>query len=151
MLNLDQYQFKTNNSQLDYEFDSLGPNGVIKKVVKFTPRNANGVTYFNLGFGDLDEMQDNINDKSISNNHDTRKVLATVAAAVVQFTSAYPDMMVYAQGSTPSRTRLYQIGIALNLNQIEPNFEVYGFRLDGSLEFFRKNVNYQAFIVKRKV
>lgn len=33
--------------------------------------------------------------------------------------------MVYAKGSTPARTRLYQIGIISNWDQIEPLLEVY--------------------------
>ncbi len=33
--------------------------------------------------------------------------------------------MVYAKGSTPARTRLYQIDIISNWDQIEPLLEVY--------------------------
>lgn len=57
--------------------------------------------------------------------------------------------MVYAKGSTLSRTRLYQMGIAANWEQIEPALEIYGFA-KGKWEKFTKNVNYEAFIVLRK-
>lgn len=34
--------------QLDYEFESEGPKGKIKKLVSYVPQNARGVTYFNF-------------------------------------------------------------------------------------------------------
>ena len=73
-------------------------------------RNANGITYFNLGFGDQDESTGKINDLTISNNSDTDRILATVAATILEFTAHFPDAIVYVKGSTPARTRLYQMG-----------------------------------------
>jgi hypothetical protein len=52
-MNLERYTFLTNESFVDFEFESYGPQGKIKKVVRYSPQNANGITYFNLGFGDL--------------------------------------------------------------------------------------------------
>lgn len=49
---------------------------------------------------------------TISNNHDTKKVLSTVARAVLDFLEQNPQAIVMARGSTPSRTRLYQMGTA---------------------------------------
>ena len=57
--------------------------------------------------------------------------------------------MVYAKGSTPARTRLYQMGINSNWSEIEPLMLVLGF-VDGKWEIFKKNVNYEAFLVQRK-
>lgn len=93
-MNQPQYQFHTNESYLDFEFESNGPNGRIKKVVRYSPRNVEGITYFNLGFGDWDEEEKRIDDSSISNNQDTQKVLATVAATVIEFTAVYPDIFL---------------------------------------------------------
>ncbi len=45
------------------------------------------------------------------NNPDKEKILATVAATVVEFTNHFPYVMVYAKGSNAARTRLYQNGI----------------------------------------
>jgi uncharacterized protein DUF6934 len=53
-MNLEYYQFSTNESFLNFEFNSEGPKGTVRKIVRFSPENANGITYFNLGFGDLD-------------------------------------------------------------------------------------------------
>jgi len=148
-MNLEKYPIKTNAGYLDFEFDSEGPNGIIKKVVRFSPQNSNGVTYFNLGFGDLDPRTGEINDLSKSNNNDRDKILATVAATVLVFTEHFPDVMVYAQGSTQARTRLYQMGIASNWEEINNLLYVYGF-IKGEWTEFRSDTNYDAFLVMRK-
>ena len=148
-MNLHGYKYKTNEGFLDYEFFSEGPNGKIKKVVRFTPRNAGGVTYFNLGFGDWNEAKKRIDDRAISNNRDRDKILATIAETVLEFSQHFPDVWIYAQGSTPSRTRLYQIGITTHWSKIEPLLYVFGYP-DGQWQPFRKSINYEAFIVSRK-
>nr|WP_221409669.1 hypothetical protein [Pseudochryseolinea flava] len=108
------------------------------------------MTYFNLGFGDWNEAEARIDDVSTTNNQDTQKVLATVAATVLDFTAAYPDMLVYAEGSTPARTRLYQMGISANLAQIEPILEIYAFKKGVGWEAFQIGTNYEAFMARRK-
>ena len=148
-MNLDRYDFVTNNSFLDFEFESEGPNGKIRKVVRYSPTNANGITYFNLGFGDLDIQTGRINDLTTSNNQDTNKILATVAATVLIFTEHFPDVLVYATGSTSARTRLYQIGISVNWIEIDRQLHVYGFS-KGKWKSFQKGVNYEAFLALRK-
>jgi hypothetical protein len=57
--------------------------------------------------------------------------------------------MVYATGSTKSRTRLYRMGISKYLEEIKADFEVYG-ELENGWEEFRKDVEYEAFLVKLK-
>ena len=148
-MNLERYEYFTNETFLDFEFSSEGPKGKIKKVVRYSVQNANGITYFNLGFGDLNKETGKIDDLAISDNNDRDKILATVAATVLEFTDHFPGAMVYAKGSTLSRTRLYQIGIVANWEQIEPLLEIYGF-VKGKWGKFAKNVNYEAFLVLRK-
>jgi hypothetical protein len=149
-VNNERYSFQTNESYFDFEFESHGPNGQIKKVISYTLRNANGVTYFNLGFGDWNELQKRVDDISTSDNKDTQKILATVAATVVEITAVYPDLPVYAKGSTPARTRLYQMGISANFTEIELFLDILALRKDGEWETFQKGVNYEAFIARRK-
>lgn len=146
----DRYSYSTNEDLLNYEFESIGPKGAIKKVIRFTARNANGVTYFNLGFGDLNPATGKIDDLVITDNKDRDKILATIASAVLDFTSLFPDIMVYAMGSTPSRTRLYQMGIAAHFDEIQSLLHVYGFTNHEWLPF-EKNINYDAFLVMRKL
>ncbi|MES2701583.1 MAG: hypothetical protein V4649_03040 [Bacteroidota bacterium] len=145
----EKYDCLANRNFLNYEFESYGPKGSIKKVVRFSPQNADGITYFNLGFGDLNTATGEIDDLSISDNKDKDIVLSTIASIVIDFTSVFPDIMVYAKGSTSSRNRLYQMGIAANLEEITALVEVFGFK-DNTWKPFEKNINYEAFIVLRK-
>ncbi len=148
-MNSEQYPYTTNPGFLDFEFTSEGPNGKIRKVVRYISRNANGIIYFNLAFGDLEEGTGRINDLARSGNKDTNKILFTVGATVLEFTERFPDAIIYAMGSTPARTRLYQMGIIANWDQIAGLLEVYGFT-NGNWEEFAKNVNYHALLVFRK-
>lgn len=115
-------------------------------MVRFSPQNADGTTYFNLGFGDFDPSTGAISDLSKSNNGDREKILATIAKIVLVFTDHFPDVMVYAQGSTEARTRLYQMGISNNLTEISEKLEIYGYSLH-EWHKFEKHVNYEAFMV----
>jgi hypothetical protein len=148
-MNLDRYEFSVGRNFLDFEFCSEGPKGKIIKVIRFTPQNANGITYFSLGFGDVNEEANRIDDQSISKNQDRTKILATVAYAVLEFTSYFTDVMIHAKGSTPARTRLYQMGISANLDEVQSVLHVYGF-INGEWQPFKKNINYEAFLVKHK-
>jgi len=148
-MNLERYKYSTNESFLDFEFHSEGPKGKVKKIVRFSPQNANGITYFNLGFGDWNEEKKQVDDKIVTNNQDREKILATVASTVLEFTRHFPDVMVYAKGSNPARTRLYQMGLVANWDEIDPLLYVYGFFKNKWLPF-EKNINYEAFLVLRK-
>ena len=135
------------NSEI-YEFSSIGRNGKIAKIIQYSPIDADR-HFFNLGFGDKDLLTGKIDDLSVSNNGDTQKILATVAATVVHFTGCYPAVWVFAAGSTPARTRLYRIGITKYLKEINHQFEIEGLTNEG-WQSFEVGVNYNAFLVKRK-
>jgi hypothetical protein len=146
-MNLHKYIYYTNQSFTDYEFDSIGSKGKIRKVARFTKIDEN---LFNFGFGDLDEETGDISDTAVSNNGDAKKVLATVAAIVCEFTDKYPNSTIFIKGSTPARTRWYQMNIAAYLEEISALFEIKGVR-NKEWEIFKKNSNYDAFIGIRKV
>lgn len=103
---------------------------------------------YNLGFGDV-EMTGEVNDMVVTDNNDRKKVLATVALAVGKFFEQYPTCYVYAVGSNKARTRLYRMGISNSLGIIVNDFEVFGF-VEKRWEVFRKDTNYEAFLIKRK-
>ena len=65
------------------------------------------------------------------------------------FTDKYPSALIYATGSTKARTRLYRIGITKYLSIIIKDFDIYGMR-DLEWEKFEKEVEYEAFLAKRK-
>jgi hypothetical protein len=142
------YPFVKGPENYYYEFFSEGPNGTIKKVVEYF-RWEIDTDVFNLAFGDWDEDNGRIDDLSMSNNAERDKVLATVAATVIDFMEDYPGAIILAKGSTPSRTRLYQMGIAKVLNEINQSFEIKGF-INNSWRLFQKGINYSAFLLKTK-
>ena len=145
-MNLEKYSVVTDDEHLTYEFLSQGTKGTIKKVLFYQEIEDN---VYNLAFGDWDETIQKINDKARSNNDDRGKVLATVASTVIDFIKYHPAASVLAQGSTPGRTRLYQIGIGANWHAISKLFDVYG-NFKGTWEAFEENKNYQAFLLKAK-
>ena len=148
-MHLDYYQYLAKNDYYDYEFVSEGPKGKIRKAVRFTKVREGSPAFYNLGFGDIIERSDTIDDETRTNNGDRDKVLATVALTVLDFTNIHGNHYIFAEGSSPSRTRLYQIGISRLWNEINDDFDVFGFA-DNRWQAFQHNVNYEAFMIKRK-
>jgi len=146
-MNLPKYPLSSSDNMMTFEFISEGPKGLIHKLVKFQPTNLKEV--YNIAFGDKDLSSGTIDDTVISNNGDSEKVLASVVSTIYAFTDKFPDTWIYAIGSTKSRTRLYRMGITRFLSEAEENFEVLGERND-EWEVFRKDVEYESFLVRRK-
>jgi hypothetical protein len=144
----DRYEVLIDDTVSLFEFISEGKRGEIKKVVRYSETNLKGM--YNLGFGDYDEGTGLINDKIVTDNGDSEKVLATVAATVWAFIESYPKAYIILIGSTPARTRLYRMGIAKYLDKISEDFEVQGLQ-NSSWKKFVPNGNYTAFLIKRKI
>ena len=147
-MDLERYPSFTSNDYQDYEFYSEGPKGKVKKIIRYEKVNEKPIIY-NLAFGDEDEETGRINDTAVTNNQDRDMVLATVASTIIDFTNHYGNHLILAEGSTPARTRLYQMGISSIWEEISTDFEVYGLR-EGDWHEFKRGVNYDAFLVKRK-
>ena len=145
-MRLEKYSVVTDSYHVVYEFLSEGPNGTIKKVVFYQQIGDN---LFNLAFGDWDEDEQKINDRIKSNNNDRDKVLATVASTAVDFVKYHPAAAILVQGSTASRTRLYQMEILANREEIDQLFYLEGF-YRGIWEPFRSGTNYDRFVLKAK-
>ena len=146
MFNLDRYDFSVNPTFFDYEFDSVGPKGIIRKVARFSLIQT---SLYNFGFGDLDPLTGEIADTVVSNNNDGDKVLGTVAQIIYYFTGVYQGSAVFIQGTSTARTRRYQMGIAKHWEVIGSVFEIVGLT-NGKWEVFRHGVNYEACIGRRK-
>jgi len=133
-----------------YFFVSTGKQR-IAKAVDFIPLGIRNTA--NLTFGDL-RPDGSIDDKNVSNNGDIGKVLATLIGIIREFTELEPDSMIYIEGSTVERTKLYTrilttyypifskefsiVGVINRENQKEPVlFEV------------KSDVEYFAFLIKR--
>jgi hypothetical protein len=146
-MNYPRYDYSAENELSIFEFDSIGKER-ITKIVQYTEMSVKG--YFNLGFGDLDVQTREINDEIITNNGDGQKVLATVVSTMYAFTGKTPDAYIYATGSSASRTRLYRMGIANNLEELKKDFYVFGLRYDEEFEPFIVGEDYLGFLVTRK-
>ncbi len=77
----------------------------------------------NLAFGDKNHLTGEIDDRIVTDNGDSEKVLATVVAAVYSFCDHFPDVWIYATGSTAARTRLYKMGINKYFDVVQADFE----------------------------
>ena len=141
-----RYPVVTSDNPYVYTFISEGPKGKIAKGVIYTQLGEN---VYNLGFGDLNEDFSDLSDSSRSNNGDRDKVLTTVAFTALDFTGNFPEAAIFIEGSTPARTRLYQMGIAANLVEVNEHFIIRGFA-DQLWEVFQVGRNYEAFLVSRK-
>jgi len=144
-MNRERYIFSSSWNYTDYFFDSIGPKGRIRKVVRYSSYVVNDETLYNLGFGDLNKETGEIDDLVISDNEDRDKVLATVAGTVLEFMKYYPESIITAFGSTLSRTRLYQIAIQANFEDISQYMIIRGYK-NGEWHDFKQNVNYEGFL-----
>jgi hypothetical protein len=145
-MHLKRYEFEVKDNR--YTFFSQGPKGEIKKAVFYSKVRETQPLY-NLSFGDWNEKLDWIDDRVVTNNGDRQKILATVATTVLHFTTENSEACVLAIGSTPSRTRLYQMNIASYLTIIRPLFVVEGL-IRNNWEAFQTGYNYSAFLLKPK-
>ena len=73
----------------------------------------------------------------------------TIAQTVVAFVEDHPKAVIMAKGSTPSRTRLYQMGKAQFWDEIGKMFEVKGL-IDNEWQSFEKGKNTNSLCAKRK-
>lgn len=147
-MNEESYTLKKTQEVYQYEFFSDGPNGVIRKIIQFQAIDGFDHLY-NLAFGDWNEANGTIDDTITSNNGDRKKVLVTVARAVFEFMKRHPEATIFAQGSTSSRTRLYQMGISAFWNEINAYFNIDGY-IDHKWEKFIIKRNYEAFLLSAK-
>src|ERR1035437_6306545 len=124
-MNIERYNIKASTSLMEFEFISDGKKGEIIKVVQYSPTGIPNI--YNLGFGDKDLGTGEISDSVISDNGDSQKVLGTVSGTVLKFMEHHPHSQIIAVGTSKSRTRLYQIGISNNIEEITKTFDIYGF------------------------
>ncbi len=143
----ERYELDISSDMMAFEFTSVRPKGKIPKLVIYSKTGIKGL--YNLGFGDKDINTGKIDDLVITDNKDSVKVLATVASTIYAFMTKYPNAAVAATGSTKARTRLYQMGISNNLEEICKDFNVFG-RIDRFWYPFEKNITFNAFLVISK-
>ncbi len=131
---------------LTFSFLSEGPKGRIEKLVKYDQMDEET---FNLGFGDRIGGTMNFDDKVVTDNGDTRRVLATVVATLEEFFKTYPSMYVYMEGSDEKRTRTYCWIVKNNRRQFENQFNFWG-GFGNEYEPFESDRNYQFILISKK-
>jgi len=133
-----------------YTFFSLGKTR-IEKVVDFVPYGIRNV--INLGFGDV-SPDGTIDDEVSSNNGDIVKVMATIIEILKDYTTQHPDALIFFEGSTKERNRLYHRILKSYYAQFKLEFDLYG--IVAQEESYKpvpfdpiNNAEYFAFLIKR--
>ncbi|WP_409013372.1 DUF6934 family protein [Dyadobacter sp. CY343] len=139
------YPFEASLDYLSFDFVSCSESRKIRKRVEFVPI---GAELYNLAFGDVNTYND-IDDQVITNNRDMEKVLSTVIHIIYVFLSVFPSRVLYFEGSTQSRTRLYQIVLKRERTNWGDMFEVYGMA-EGRIRIFDNCINFESFLIKRR-
>ncbi|MBO9614176.1 MAG: hypothetical protein J7619_15830 [Dyadobacter sp.] len=140
------YHYDGNLENTRFQFQSVGKRGVFEKVVYFTFLTED---MHNLSLVDFDPATKEYNDMSVTDNGDMPEILATVIAIIHEFFNSHPDQKIYFRGSTPTRTRLYQIAISKVYDQDNSDLFIKGY-LDEDWVPFEPNVNFHGFLVEKK-
>lgn len=136
--------------KLKFQFVSEGPKGKIVKIIQFAQTSDKDI--YNLSFGNL-RHDGSVDDETTNDNKDRNKILATVAGAIYEFSSLYPDKFIFFGGTTLERTRLYRMALTININELKKDFLIYGVYKTGDMYervVFQEQKNYFGFMIKRK-
>jgi hypothetical protein len=128
-----------------YEFESIGSEKTVLKRVIFSAYESN---VFNLALLDVLDNGET-SDITESKNKDLTTILATVISIIHDFFQQNPDCVVTFKGSEEKRQRLYRLVISREINQIKSNFVIAGL-INGKVELFEPNKNYELFIIRKK-
>ena len=145
-MNQPYYDFQIFEDAFRFEFETTSQEKTIPKAILF--QRTNLPNYYNLTLADI--LSDGSNDIfSKSNNGDLEKILSTVIQTILVFLAYHPPAKVVFTGNTPSRTRLYQIVLSKELDNVRKKLEVLGFT-DEKIESFQRNQSYLGFIISNK-
>ena len=85
-MNLPKYKVIPNEIGDTYTFVSEGKKRMIYKIISFQEIEKG---LYNLGFRDMNPITKELDDKVVSNNGDTEKVLSSVVSAIYAFTEKF--------------------------------------------------------------
>jgi hypothetical protein len=72
-MNRDLYPASYDSSNLLFKFNSVGPRGVITKIIEFKKITTVNENFYSLSLGDWDEKSGAIDFHIVSNNNDTKR------------------------------------------------------------------------------
>lgn len=136
------YQFQIGADARTLSFVSTGPR-TVEKLVSYAKTTL--PDFFNLALADMED-DGSQNFHSVRNNGDLEQIMATVAQTMLLFFQYHPTAKVAFTGSTPARTRLYQIILAREIPAVAADFVISGVR-DNTLELFQPNRDYDGFVI----
>lgn len=140
------YEFTILDKAHRFDFVSIGER-IIKKTIIFHQTHHSGI--YSLTLADITENQE-LDVYNVSDNGDMRTILSTVLRTISVFLERYPKAKVVFSGSTPSRTRLYQIAINHELSNFQSRFLIEGYTQKNGFEPFTKNKSYDGFAISEK-
>jgi hypothetical protein len=143
-MELNAYEVSNKEENRLFEFISTGPKGRIIKVVKYSETEM--LNLYNLSLSDKDPITGHTDNEIVSNNGDTKKVLATVAATIRTFADKHPGVWIQIFAAEEVRARLYRMTISNNLPAILQHFNVLGVSNNQPFEF-EKSGEYEAFLL----
>lgn len=98
---------------------------------------------------DYNPFTNEFSDISVTDNGDMPEVIATVITIIQDFLNSNPGQKVYFEGSTATRTRLYQIAISQVFDPGESDLLIEGYK-DEQWIVFEPNIRFEGFLVKKK-
>lgn len=146
MRQYEAYLTTSNDENTRFQFQSVGKRGVFEKVIYFTPLT---VDTYNLSLVDYDSATDSYDDLSVTDNGDMPEIIVTVISTIHKFLNSNPGNKIYFEGSTPARTRLYQISISKIYDPVQSDLLISGLQ-GGRWYLFEPNVNFEGFLVEKK-
>lgn len=142
-MNQPHYELHATSNRLQFEFISEGVKGFILKRIEYTCIES--LDFWNLGFGDYNPNTQQIDDQTISDNGDGRKVLATVVFSLQEFMTMHPYATVFFTGSTDQRTKVYGWAISKYWLDISADFRVDGITETGQTMPFSSEYDFVGF------
>ena len=105
---------------------------------------------YNLALLDYDLDSQKYSDLSVTDNGDMLEIFATLLNVITEFLNEYKSKKIYFEGSTPSRTRLYQIVINKIYNPHNQDLIILGLKNKEWYQF-EPNINFEGFLIEKKI
>jgi len=145
-MNYEPYPLLATEQNSRFQFRSTGKRGVFEKVISFSLLNNN---IFNLALLDYSPQTGEEDDLSVTDNGDLHEIMATVMKAILLFLEQHPDKIIYVEGNTKSRTRLYQISISKVYPLLINDLIILGQQNEKWIDF-ETNLSFESFLIAKK-
>lgn len=146
-MNYKPYILNVNEDHTRFQFQSIGKRGVFEKVILF---QLLADDIYNLALLDYDLDSQKYSDLSVTDNGDMLEIFATLLNVITEFLNEYKSKKIYFEGSTPSRTRLYQIVINKIYNPHNQDLIILGLKNKEWYQF-EPNINFEGFLIEKKI